>query len=120
MALKVRSRKVDGIVILDMVGRITCGEPQMLFRSTVRRFVDDGNNQFVFNLCEVSFIDSSGLGELAWTKVALKRQGGDATLVGLQKRVKDVLVITRLAVEFDLFDDETKAVAALQRHGVAR
>jgi anti-sigma B factor antagonist len=115
MSLKVRSRKVNGVVILDMYGRITSGEPLMLLRSTIRRFVDDGNDRFVLNLSDVNFVDSSGLGELIWTKSSLAKQGGHVNLLGLGKRVKDLLVMSKLMVVFDVFDDEAKAVAALER-----
>ena len=114
MSLKVTSRKIDGIVVVDMVGRITEGESRLLLRSTVHRFVDDGNNKFVLNLSGVNYVDSCGLGELAATKRLLASQNGRVCLVGLTDRVQNVLVLTKLAVEFDSFTDETKAVAALR------
>jgi anti-sigma B factor antagonist len=118
MPLKVKSRKIDGVVIIELCGRVTAGEPQMLLRDTVRRFVADGSDSFVFNLSDVSLIDSSGLGELAWTKSYLDERQGRANLVGLNKRVKDLLVMTKLACVFDLFEEEAKAVAALQKSPV--
>ena len=114
MSLTVKSKKVDGVVVIEMNGRITSGEPQLLLRSTVRRFIDDGNNRFVLNLTGVSHIDTTGLGELVSAKSVLIQQGGEINLVGLTKRVKDLLVMTHLALEFGLFDQESEAVAALQ------
>ena len=115
MSLKVTSRKIDGVVVIDMIGRLTGGEGQLLLRSTIRRFLDDGANRFVLNLSDVSFIDSSGLGELVSTKSLLTSQGGRVNLLGLTKRGQDLLVLTRLVVLFDFFDEESKAVKAL--HG---
>jgi len=114
MSLRVKSRKLDNVVVIDMDGRLTCGEPQMLFRNTIRRFVEDGNDRFVLNLSEVNYIDSSGLGELAITKSELHENGGKVNLLGLRKRVRDVLVLTKLACVFDFFEEESKAIAALR------
>ena len=114
MSLKLKSRQTDGVIVVDMIGRITGGEPQMLLRETVRRCVADGNHRLVLNLSEVNYVDSSGLGELISSKCLLAKQGGQVNLLGLTKRVKDLLVMTRLVVEFESFDDEAKAVAALQ------
>jgi anti-sigma B factor antagonist len=114
MSLRLKSRKLDNVVVIDMGGRLTSGEPQLLFRNTIHRFLEDGDNRFVLNLSDVSYIDSSGLGELAVTKSALDNKGGRVNLLGLQKRVNDVLVLTKLACVFDFFDEESKAVAALR------
>ncbi len=114
MSLKVKSRKVDDVVVVDLYGRIRCGDGQLLLRETVRELIDDGTTSFVLNLSNVSSIDSAGLGELAAAKLALNECAGKANLVGLNKRVRDVLVLTKLAVEFDSFAEESKAVAALQ------
>jgi len=114
MALKVKSREIDGVAVIDLSGRITCGDPQMHFRETIRRFVDEGGTQLILNLSEVSFIDSSGLSELVSTWHLFAERGGKVNLLGVKKQVNDLLVITRLVVAFDSFDEESKAVANLQ------
>jgi anti-sigma B factor antagonist len=115
MSLKVKSRKLDSVVIVDMDGRLTSGEPQFMLRETIRRFIDEGNRKFVLNLTGVSHIDTSGLGELAATRYSLAKNDGHVNLLGLTKRVKDLMVMTHLALVFDLFDEESKAVTALLR-----
>jgi anti-sigma B factor antagonist len=114
MTLKLKSREIDGVVVVDLTGRLTCGDPQMLLRGAVRRFVDEGNTRLVLNLSEVNFVDSSGLGELISTKCLLDKQGGQVNLLGLAKKVNDLLVMTKLVVAFESFEEEAKAVAALQ------
>ena len=114
MSLKVKTRKLDGLIVVDMHGRITSGEPQWLLRETVRRLVDDGSTRFVLNLSDVSYIDSAGLGELASIKSVLDERDGQVNLLGVTRKVRDVLVVTKLVVVFDSFDDESEAVAALQ------
>jgi len=113
MALIVRTRKVEGVVVIDVNGRLTCGEPQMLLRNTIRQFIDDGNRRLVLNLSEVSFVDSSGLGELISTENELTSHNGQVNLLGLKKRVRDVLVLTKLVCVFDCYDKESEAVLAL-------
>lgn len=115
MSLTVKSRKMDSVVIVDMDGRLTCGEPQLLFRQAIRQCLDEGNRKFVLNLTGVSYIDSLGLGELAATRYSLARNGGRVNLLGITKRLKDLMVMTHLALVFDFFDEESKAVTALQR-----
>jgi anti-sigma B factor antagonist len=116
MALKLKSREIDGVVVVDLIGRLTCGDPQMLFRNAVRRLVDEGNSRLVLNLSDVNFVDSSGLAELVSTRHLVTERLGDVNLMGLARRVKDLLVITKLVTAFACFEEESKAVAALQGH----
>jgi len=118
MTLKLTTRKLDDIVIIDLNGRLSCGEPRELFRAAVSRLFDEGNRKFVLNLSGVSFVDTTGLTELLATKTRLIQQGGDANLLGVAKRVNDLLVMTKLIVVFDCFDKEPEAIAALQTASV--
>jgi anti-sigma B factor antagonist len=113
MAFTITTRRIDEVTVVDLCGRMACGEPLDLFRNTVRRLVDEGCGRFVLNLSDVDSIDSSGLGELIKTRVTLARRGGNVNLVGVGKKVKDLLVMTKLLVVFDCFDDESDAIAAL-------
>ena len=115
MSLKVKTRMLDSVVIVDLEGRLTSGEPQLMLRETIRRLINEGNRKFVLNLTDVSYIDSSGLGEFAATRCSLTKIGGEVNLVGLTNRVTDLMVMTHLALEFDSFDEESKAVLALTR-----
>src|SRR5437899_12460190 len=76
MSLNVKTRKVDGIVVVDMSGRLTIGEPVLLLRETLRVQVNDGARQFVLNLGDVSYIDSSGLGELVSAYTTVRNNPG--------------------------------------------
>lgn len=116
MSLSVNTRKVGEVVVVDMSGRLTSGEPVLLLRDTVRRFLDDGARKFVLNLGEVSYIDSSGLGELVTTYTSLQNRGGRVNLLNLTRKANDLLQMTKLLTVFDTFDDEAKAVSA---HGAS-
>ena len=113
MSLSLNTRKVDGVVIVDMSGKLTIGEPVLSLREAVRRFVEDGSRKFVLNLGEVSYIDSSGLGELVTTYTSLRNREGNVNLLNLTKRAKDLLQMTKLLTVFDTYEDEADAVRAL-------
>lgn len=113
MSLSLNTRKVNGAVLVDMSGRLAAGEPVLLLRNTIRRFIEDGSRKFVLNLGGVSYIDSSGLGELIATYTTIRHQEGDVNLLNLSKSAKDLLQMTKLLTVFDCLDDEAKAVEKL-------
>ena len=113
MSLSVNTRKVQGVVVMDMSGKLTAGEAVLLLRNTVRSFTEDGSRKFLLNLGSVSYIDSAGLGELIATYTTLRNKGGDVKLLNLTKTAKGLLQMTKLLTVFDTFDDEAKAVQAL-------
>lgn len=110
MSVKLTSRQVGDVTVLDAAGRITLGEGASAFRAAIRDLVAKGNKKVLLNLGEVSYIDSSGIGELVSGYTTVAGAGGQLKLVGLSKRVKDLLQITKLYTVFEVFDDETEAV----------
>ena len=113
MSLSVNTRKVQGVIVVDMSGRLNGGEPVMRLRDTIQRYSEDGSRKFLLNLGSVSHIDSAGLGALITTYVSVRNKGGDVKLLNLTKTAKDLLQMTKLLTVFDTFDDEAKAVQAL-------
>jgi len=114
MSLSMKTRKVEGVVILDLSGKLTIGEPVMLLRETLRNNTNDGSRKFILNLGEVSYIDSSGLGELVSSYTTIRNKGGDVKLLKLTSKTRDLLQMTKLLTVFDVYDDEAKAVGALK------
>jgi anti-sigma B factor antagonist len=114
MSLNVKTRKVDGVVIIDLSGRLTIGEPVLLLRETLRVQVNDGARQFILNLADVSYIDSSGLGELVSAYTTVRNRQGDVKLLNLTSKAKDLLQMTKLLTVFDVFDDEAAAINKLK------
>lgn len=114
MSLNVKTRKVEGIVVVDLSGRLTIGEPVLLLRETLRVQVNAGERQFVLNLGDVSYIDSSGLGELVSAYTTVRNKQGDVKLLNLTAKAKDLLQMTKLLTVFDVYDDENKAIASLK------
>ncbi len=110
MSIKVSSRQANGITIVDLSGRITLGEGSSALREAVRDLVSKGQKRIVLNLGDVTYIDSSGIGELVSSYTTVSNQGGALKLLNLQKKVHDLLQITKLYTVFDVHTDEAAAV----------
>ena len=110
MSVKLTTRQVGDVTVVDAVGRITLGEGASTFRDTVRELVGSGHKKMLLNLAEVSYIDSSGIGEMVSGFTTVANQGGQLKLLNLTKRVKDLLQITKLYTVFEVFDDEAAAI----------
>jgi len=114
VSMKSITRQVNGITIVDLSGRITLGEGSVLLRDMVRDLVTKGQRKILLNLGDVTYIDSSGIGELVSAFTTVRNQGGELKLLNLTKKVHDLLQITKLYTVFDVKDDEATAVAAFK------
>ena len=112
MSMKVAIRQVDGITILDLSGRITLGEGSIILRDSVHDALDKGSKNILLNLAQISYIDSSGVGELVSAFTSVKNAGGELKLLNLTKKVHDLLQITKLYTVFDIWDNEASAITA--------
>ena len=110
MSVKLTTRQVGDVTVIDAVGRITLGEGASTFRDTIRDLAAKGNKKLLVNLGDVSYIDSSGIGEMVSGFTTVTNHGGQLKLLGLSKRVKDLLQITKLYTVFEVFEDEASAV----------
>src|ERR1700758_4291644 len=110
MSIKLSSRQVGDVTVVDAAGRITLGEGSSAMRDTLRDMVTKGQKKILLNLGEVSYIDSSGIGELVSGFTTVANSGGQLKLLNLTKRVKDLLQITKLYTVFDVHEDEAAAV----------
>ncbi len=110
MSVKLSTRQVGDVTVVDAVGRITLGEGASTFRDTTRELAASGHKKLLLNLAEVSYIDSSGIGEMVSGFTTVTNQGGSVKLLNLTKRVKDLLQITKLYTVFEVFEDEAAAV----------
>lgn len=115
MTMKINTRQVDGVTILDLSGRITLGEGSVQVRDAVRELLSKGSKHILLNLAEVNYIDSSGIGELVSAFTTVRNQGGELKLLKLTKKVHDLLQITKLYTVFDVNDDEAAAIASFAR-----
>ncbi len=114
MSMKVAIRQVDGITILDLSGRITLGEGSITLRDSVRDVLAKGSKNILLNLAQITYIDSSGIGELVSAFTSVKNAGGELKLLNLTQKVHDLLQITKLYTVFDIWDNEASAITAFK------
>jgi anti-sigma B factor antagonist len=110
MSVKLNTRVVGDVTVVDASGRITLGEGAAALRDLIRDLTSSGNKKILLNLGDVSFIDSSGIGEMVSGFTTVSNHGGQLKLLNLTKRVKDLLQITKLYTVFEVFDDEASGI----------
>jgi anti-sigma B factor antagonist len=116
------TRQIGNVFILDVSGRITLGEGNVMLREIVCDLAEKGAKSIVMNLSEVVYIDSSGVGELAKAFATIRNKGGRLKFASLNQRVQDLLNMTRLSNVFDIEKDEASALksfGASSSEGVA-
>ena len=105
MSVRLTTRQVGDVTVIDANGRITLGEGSSTFRDTIRDLTAKGNKKLLLNLGDVSYIDSSGIGEMVSGFTSVTNQNGQLKLLNRTKRVKVRLQITKLYPVFEVFDD---------------
>jgi len=111
--MEIQERNSGEVTILDLKGKITLGEGDVLLRDKVNSLLSQGRRKLLLNLEGVPYIDSAGLGEIVRTYTTASRQGGSLKLLNLTKRIQDLLSITKLLTVFDTFDSESEALRSL-------
>jgi len=115
VSMKATIRQVDSVTVVDISGRITLGEGCTQLRELIRDQLGKGNKRILLNLADVTYIDSSGIGELVSAYTGVSKQGGGLKLLNLTKKVHDLLQITKLYTVFDVHEDEAKAIGSFER-----
>ncbi len=110
--MRIDTRTANGVTILDVHGKITIGEGSAEIRNRVRDLLQSGRKSILLNLSDVSYVDSSGIGELVSCYTTVANQGGRLKLLGLTRKVQELLAITKLLTVFESYEDEKKALAS--------
>jgi anti-sigma B factor antagonist len=118
MQLKLTTRTVDGILVVNCDGRIVFGEESAELRDTVKKLLGQ-SNRIVLNLAGVSYIDSGGLGTLVALYTTAHNVGGAVKLSNLTQRVGDLLQVTKLLTVFEVYDTEDDAIQSFRKGAAA-
>ena len=110
MSLKINVRESSGVVILDLNGRITIGEESASLRDSIKEHLDAGQKNILLNLAEVSYIDSTGLGQFVGSFATVTSRGGQLKLLNLQKKLQELMQITKLITVFETYTNESAAL----------
>jgi anti-sigma B factor antagonist len=114
VGLKVSTRKVANVVIIDIKGDIALGKHSGELRDTVRELLLDGHKRILLNMEEVNYVDSSGLAELVSSMTSAGSRGGALKLLRIQKKVKESMRHTRIDSVFQIFNDESDALRSFE------
>jgi anti-sigma B factor antagonist len=109
MSLEIRASEREAISILAMKGRLTVGEASSIREKVTELLAGDRKN-VIFDLAQVDYIDSTGLGSMVICYTTIKKAGGALKLVSLNKRNIELLLLTKLHTIFEVFSDEQDAV----------
>src|ERR1700687_5943267 len=108
--MRTNTRQVEDVSIVDVSGRITVDEGNVMLREVVRQLVEAGHKKIAMNLHEVGYVDSSGVGGLVKAYTTVRNHGGQLKLVNPSKRVQDLLQMTNLSAVFTIEADEASAI----------
>ena len=108
--LNINERQAGDVTVLDMSGKITIGEGSVALRTAIRRLLEEGKKRILLNLAGVSYVDSSGIGELVSSYTAINKEGGQLKLLNLTQKIQDLLAITKLLTVFDTYESEAEAL----------
>jgi anti-sigma B factor antagonist len=114
MSLKINVRETGKVVVLDLNGRITLGETAASLRDTIRELLDNQQRNILLNLADVSYIDSSGLGQLVGSYATVTSRGGQLKLLNLQKKLHELMQVTKLITVFDVYNSEPAALRSFE------
>ena len=115
MDLEITTREFDRVVVVDVVGKLTTTEGRTPLRDLIHVLSETGDKRFLLNLAGVDYVDSTGMGELVRCFSIVRQKGGEMKLLQVNKRVADLLQITRLNTIFEIYTEERVALGAFQR-----
>lgn len=110
--MKVSSRETGGVEVIKLEGKITIGSGDTQLRDTITQALNDGKNNILLDMSGVTTIDSSGIGELVGAFTTVTNRGGKLKLLHLPKKVNELLHVTQLITVFEVYEDESQAVAS--------
>jgi anti-anti-sigma factor len=111
-SMKFSTRKIGDVIVIDVDGKILLGEGDVEIKETVDGLLKQGYKKILLNLAKVPYLDSAGLGEIIRCFTALRRSGGNFKLLSPNKRIIDLLSITKLLNVFDCYDSESAAITS--------
>ena len=114
MSAKINIRHTDGVTILLVNGRITLGDGSVSLRDAVQEAIKSDSRKLILDMSGVSYMDSSGVGELTGAYTSLKNKDCQLKLLHLTKRIDDLMQITKLATIFDIYSNEKEAIASFK------
>lgn len=113
--LNITERRSGKVIVVDLEGNIRLGEGSAQFRELIRQLALNGERKILLNMAGITYIDSSGLGEMVAGFTSLQKIDGEMKLLHLTKRVNELMMITKLLTVFEAFDNEAQAIESFRK-----
>src|SRR5687768_9579863 len=110
ISMQIAERAAGNVKVLDLSGQITFTQGDLQFKDKINSLVHQGHKNILVNLANVTHVDSAGLGELVGAYTTMTKAGGSMKLIGLTRKLRDLLAITKLLTIFDTYDSEPEAL----------
>ena len=111
--MELEQRIAGDVAIVKVTGDITLNQgSDAALKDKIQSLLQQSHKHLLVDLSGVSYVDSAGLGELVQAYATTKNRGGALKLLNVTKRLRDLLVVTKLLTVFETFDDETSALAS--------
>ncbi|RLE15915.1 MAG: anti-sigma factor antagonist [Acidobacteria bacterium] len=110
--LEIQEKTVGTVIVLNLKGKITIGSGDAALRTYIEKLLGEGHQRIILNMARVSYLDSSGTGELVSVLIKMRRSGGELKLLNISQKIKDILQIAQLFSIFEVFTDEAEAIAS--------
>jgi anti-sigma B factor antagonist len=110
--LRIEPRERDGVVILDLRGKLMGGPDADAFKNTIHKLLEKGDKRVIVNLHNIDWINSTGVGILISAYTMMRRGGGDLKLLHVSDKIRSILYVTKLNLIFKCFDNEDEAVSS--------
>ena len=126
MTMNCKIRQVEDVTVLDLTGRFSLGEAVafgpgsgLILSETVRDLTKNGRKKILLNLAGVTYVDSSGVGQLVGALTSARKQGVELKLLSPNKQLVDLLKLSKLDTTFDISEEEKTAVASFAKGAAA-
>ncbi len=112
--MKIFQRIEGNVNILELEGSITIGEGDVMMRDAILGLIEAGQMRILLNMARVSYMDSSGVGELLSCLTQVTEAGGQFKLLNISTKIKNLLHIAQILSVFEYFNDEAEALTSFQ------
>jgi anti-sigma B factor antagonist len=109
---RMKPRFEKDVAILAPHGWLMGGTETDMLEMAVKELLEHGNRSLVLDLAEVNHLNSSALGALVGFHMSYLNREGRTVLCGLDRKIQNILVVTKLSLVFDVYPDERAAIAS--------
>ena len=108
--MQITERQVRGVTVLDLEGRFVLEDGVQAFKDRMDALSRHSPARILLNFEHVTYLDSAGVGAIAWKFVTVRKRNGDVKLVNLRRKSHNVLMTTKLLTVLETFESEDLAI----------